>query len=85
MVLVSGSLNTIFVKIQPEESFTPYARVSELIVGVSPDMSKDDVVAALGEPTSSFSVGVAYAVADGYVQLEFKEGVLSSIAVFARD
>lgn len=83
-LLTAGELSTVFFYAENTAEKDVYREWPALIEGVGSDSTRDDVVAALGEPLRAREAFVTYEVDAGYVQFEFN-GDTIKLAVVMRE
>lgn len=83
-LLTAGELSTVFFYAANTAEKDVYRGWSALMEGVSSDSTRDDIVAALGEPLRAREAFVTYEGDSGFVQFEFNGDVLK-LAVVMRE
>lgn len=81
VLLIDGTVHTVFLYASTDEEHGAYARFAALIDGIDESSTREGVQAALGDPLRAAPSYLTYAAGAGYVQFDFDTGVLSKIVV----
>lgn len=81
LLLVDGTLHTVFLYATTDAAHGAYARFSALVDGVDAGSTRDAVKTALGEPLRAARSYLTYTGGPGYVQFDFDANRLTQIVV----